>query len=149
MIITKATECWEKYIRDARRLLKPPEVILHIIPRWLSKRITAYRKKHNIYSASGCKQTDFQNVCCHILHQIGIDPYACTWLDHWGTSKGGPYGCCKDCFVSEPYGFDFTKAKIIEALCQALDLTWHVSSDTYWYPGRTVRITIHEKASEK
>jgi hypothetical protein len=122
-------------IEQARKLLQPSEVTLHKFPIWLKKRIAAYRKEHGIPAIS--KEMDFQNVICDIAD--------CHWLDHWGTSQTGHFVCCRDCFVSEPYDFTLKTAQALEAICQALGLVWHVTSDSWWNPGNTLRITIHEK----
>jgi len=138
----------EQKILDARRVLEPQEVKQGVIPGWLSKRLRAYWKRRGLDSP-GCCQASLHNAVYDIARQAGIDDNLEALLDHWGTSKGGPYVCCNKagrCFVSEPYGFGWTKARMLEAFCQALDLEWHASSNTWWNPGATIRITIHEKA---
>jgi len=123
-----------KLIDDARRLLKPGEVKLHKLPSWLAKRLRAYRKTHALVSVPSSM----------LLETLSS---ADRWLDHWGTSNVGPFSCCHKAlnFVSEPYDFGAKTAQAIDQFCDALGaLEWHVSSNTWWYPGRTVRVTIHE-----
>jgi len=70
------------------------------------------------------------------------------WLDHWGTSTENRFDCCAEagvCFVSEPYHFCGDTAKLLDALAKALDLTWHVLPNSYWYPGHTQRIVLHRR----
>lgn len=120
---TDAGQQQRKLIAEARQLLRPGEVKLHKTPPWLNKKLRAYHKRTQV----------------HLL----TEPWR--WLDHWGTSAG-PYSCCQGpVFVSEPYAFGFDEAEALMRFCDKLGgLTWHVSSNTWWYPGSTVRITIHE-----
>lgn len=39
-----AAETQKRHIEEARRLLKPREVSLNKVPRWLTERLRAYRK---------------------------------------------------------------------------------------------------------
>jgi len=127
---------------EMRQLLRAGAVDLHEVPSWLTQRIRAYRKAKGLEPVpSGLFQ--------HSL--LGIADGDFTWLDHWGESKKGPYTCCQTApnFVSEPYSFSSKDARSLDAFCNALGgLEWHVSSDTWWNPGRTVRITIHESVKK-
>jgi hypothetical protein len=136
----------ETKITEARKILKPCEVKQGEIPGWLSKRIRAYLKRRDI-PVSPCKQFALHEAFHDIVHEAGIDDTFERLFDHWGTSKGGPYVCCNEagrCFVTEPYGFGPTKALMTDAFCKALGLTWHVSSNSWWNPGATVCVSIHE-----
>ncbi len=136
----------EERITRARKILKPNEVKLGEIPGWLSKRVRAYLKRRDI-PVSPCKLYALHEAFHDIVCEAGIDDRFEQLFDHWGTSKGGPYVCCNEagrCFVTEPYGFGWTKARMAEAFCSTLGLTWHVSSNTWWNPGATVCISIHE-----
>jgi hypothetical protein len=126
---------------DVRRLLKPGEVKLHKVPPWLTKRLHVYRKAHALSRLPSSL----------ILEETIPIIDSGRWLDHWGTSNVGPFACCHKSlnFVSEPYEFGAREAKTLDRFCGALGggLQWHVSSNTWWYPGHTVRITIHEMQS--
>jgi hypothetical protein len=134
----------EQKIIDARKVLEPQEVKQGKVPGWLSKKVRAYCKRHELCTRGSAGEL-VREVLYDVQKSLGVEPY--TILDHWGTSVGGPYVCCNEaskCFVTEPYGFDFGKAQVLEAFCAILGLEWHVSSNTWWNPGATVRITIHE-----
>lgn len=136
-----------KRIEDARKLIGGVEVELHKLPVFLSKRINAYRRKEELPPARGCAWIILDETFVYIGKKADIDVSTCTLLDHWGQSKGGPYVCCRKagkCFVTEPYGVDSDKAHWLDVICDTLGLKWHVSSDTWWNPGGTLRVTIHE-----
>lgn len=136
-------------ILDARKVLEPGEVKLHVIPIWLSKRITAYRRL-NCLAPTSSRVWALQDAILEIARAAGLEPDF-RWLDHWGVSDSGPYSCChgkNKCFVAEPYGFSTRTALWLDAIADALDLTWHISSNTYWFPGSTIRIILHEKKHE-
>ena len=135
-------------MQNVRKMTNAQEVILHAIPRWFSERIAEYRKAHGMDVYAGCEYGEMKDAICTIVTLAGLDYHCCGLLDHWGTSIGGPYKCCYDageCFVIEPYGFGSEYAKMMDAIAGALNLEWHVSSNTWWCPGRTVRITLHKK----
>ena len=132
----------EKFIDDARRLLKPAEVKLHKIPTWLSVRLRAYRRANELS----------QVPLSMLVQTIGLVSDD-RWLDHWGACVSGPFVCCHKHkvlnFVSEPYDFGSETARSVDRFCERLgNMEWHVSSNTWWYPGSTVRITIHETSKE-
>jgi hypothetical protein len=129
-----------KLIEDSRLLLKPCEVKLHSTPPWLNKRLRDYRRSRKLDTVP------ISMLLTWTIQDIGHQE---RWLDHWGTSVRGPFACCNNTaklnFVSEPYGFSRNTAKELDLFCDVLGgLDWHVSSNTFWYPGATVRITIHE-----
>lgn len=132
-----------KRIEEARILLDPGEVKPNEVPPWLSKRLTTYRQQHG-------KVIDYSpdRASTHMLQEDTLRQLFSTGLDHYGTSDRGPFKCCHQGlnFVSEPYEFTTKTAQCLDAFCAALGgLKWHVSSDTWWNPGHTLRITIHEK----
>ena len=137
-----------KRIEDARKLIGGVEVELHKLPVFLSKRVNAYRRREGLSPARGCAWIILDETFAHIAEKAGIDVSACTLVDHWGQSKGGPYVCCQKagkCFVTEPYGgMDSRRANWLDVICDTLGLIWHATSDTWWNPGGTIRITIHE-----
>ena len=125
-------------IEKVRYLLKPGEVKLGNIPPWLVRRLRAYRKTQEL---------DILPVSMLLPQSVHDISSQSTWLDHWGTSTVGPFTCCgkRPVLVSEPYSFGKNDAADLDKFSHVLGgLDWHVSSNAYWYPGRTVRITIHE-----
>jgi hypothetical protein len=126
------------FIADARRLLKPNEVKLHKTPAWLTKRLRAYRK------ACSLAPIPSSMLLVDTLNHNG--QWNC-WLDHWGTGDG-PYVCChkSPCLISEPYDFGPREARDLNVFCREVGgIIWHVSPNAWWFPGSTVRITIHEE----
>ena len=128
----------EETINAVRRLIQVKEPVLHRIPSWLTKRLRAFGRRQHVggYSAEMIMQSYM--------------PCSMHWLDHWGTLKPGC--CCSDAaaFVSEPYGLTDKDAKEVTRFCEALGgLSWHVEADSWWYPGSTVRIVIHDVRTEK
>lgn len=138
----------QPFIKAARRLLKPTRVRLHDFPGWLSKRSRAYLRREGVPTRFTGYHA-FEEVLLHIGKKLNITGPR-SLLDHDGTSKGGRYVCCQEaagkCYVTEPYGFSFDYHRLCEAVSEALDIKYHVSSDTYWNPGATIRITFHQKA---
>jgi len=125
-------------IDRARVLLNPPKVKLHKMPDWFTKRLRSFAK------ANGLKQPyDYVQTQDLLIPICG----STSWLDHWGTTELGPFVCCRHepNFVAEPYSFSEREAKSLMRLSESLNVEWHVTSDTWWNPGNTVRITIHEK----
>lgn len=132
-VIDQARLIQNKFLADARLLLKPGEVESEKIPVWLSKRVTAFCREHKASDHSAFLRLH------NAVRMTAFD--ACSsWLDHWGYSKNtqGQYD-----FVSEPYAFFTREAKSVEAFCEALGgLCWYLSSNSWWYPGHTHRIVI-------
>jgi hypothetical protein len=138
----QAAETQKRHIEEARRLLKPRAVSLNKVPRWLTERLRAYRKAQSFDAVPTSML--LQSTAAAIQSNVGG-----SWLDHWGTATGGPFKCCHEApnFVSEPYSFDATMADSLNRFCDALGLTWHLSSNSWWYPGSTVQLVLHEKAA--
>jgi hypothetical protein len=136
-----------KTIAAARRLLKPEKVTLGKIPSWLIRRVKTYAQQHEIIF-NGCRDDSLHSVMLHVAEQAGLDIHSAGLLDHWGVAKGGRYHCCHKSegnFVSEVYDFSTTDALFWDAFCKALDLTWHITANSWWYPSHTLRVTVHEK----
>ena len=135
-----------KWIDDVRRFIRPAcKVEPDKLPPWLVTRLRAWRKRNRLDPVPTAL----------LLYDMQPDwtfGGGSSWLDHWGTSKAGPFKCCHRGvnFVSEPYEFGPEKAALLNRFCEALGggLVWHVSSDSWWYPMHTVRITIHEQEAK-
>lgn len=68
-----------------------------------------------------------------------------SWVDHAGIGRG-EFACCAAigaCYISEPYEFGKEDAEDINAFCDRHGLDWHVSANSWHYPGHTIRIIIH------
>ncbi len=115
-----------EFIDAARKLLKPNPVTLGE-PQWLHE-ILAFK-----YGDTP-------------LYEI-LQRYNCAWSkDHAGTSKGS-YGCCPDdCYVLEPYGTCGKELIGLEKFCADNNLSIHVDSNSYHFPGKTIRIIMHPQA---
>ena len=62
------------------------------------------------------------------------------WLDHYGvTTEQG-----KAVFVSEPYDLMPNGIEGIVRFAKACGCEWYVTADSYWFPGRTVRVVFRE-----
>lgn len=86
--------------------------------------VDTYRVSHDAFSRLSCLEA-------------ALD--LSDWLDHWGSinTEYGTY------FVSEPYGFTPSWAPSINRLCEFLGARWQVESNSWHYPGHTVRILIY------
>ena len=113
-------------IEAARKLLRPRPVKLNKYPRWLLRRVRALGECHRPLPIEFIARGQIQTMA--------------VWLDHCGTSDDDS----RESFVSEPYRFASLDARELDSFCEALGLTWYLSSNSWWYPGRTVRIVIHE-----
>lgn len=122
----------ETLIATARWLLRPAPVRLHHVPNWLRRRILR---------TLGCRDglTKGPNVLMHAVSRT-TKPSASSWLDHWGSSRQNDVTV----FVTEPYSVTEGCLQAVGAFCRVLHLEWYVSSNTWWFPGRTVRIVIYE-----
>ncbi len=114
-------------IAAARKLLKSSPVTLWACPRWLRWRIESVEKGTWL---------PMEYLFGEQLHTTA------RWLDHWGTSRIGS----RSVFVSEPYDFDLDDAKEVDVFCKTLGLGWYLSSNSWWYPGRTIRIVFYEES---
>ncbi len=66
------------------------------------------------------------------------------WIDHPGRIRL-PDG--RWALASEPYQFFDYHREQIETFCRTLGLTYEFSERSWWYPGRTVRLTVAENLS--
>lgn len=121
-----------RQIQAARELLKPSEVRLHHVPRWLARRIRAKLGKspRSYHSAFD----DVQRAAAATAANGSA-----YWLDHFGstTFKGRP------AFVAEPY---LSADMIPDAIrfAELLGLTFDIRPNSWWYPGQTTRLVFQE-----
>jgi hypothetical protein len=142
-----AAEVRDRQIKAAREILQPRKVKLGQIPAWLNVRLRAYRRRRTWPDTRYSCDDSFSDTIRRIAEEATVKDMP-WWLDHWGTCIENRYDCCAKagvCFVSEPYHFCGDTAKLLDALAKALDLTWHVLPNSYWYPGHTQRIVLHQR----
>lgn len=112
----KACAAQEARIEQLRSILKPSEV-REGYPSWMKR--------------DWMKEVEFSRS---------------DWVDHIGRAKPSEFACChdhKEVFISETYNFGFDDAYEVERFCQKHNLVWHVSANSWHFPGRTIRIIIH------
>ena len=122
-----------EFIHRARELLKPSEVRLHHVPNWFRLRML---------KAFGCSDGD--TTGWDVLHRavrihFGDNAH---WLDHFGSTKyAGSVA-----FASEPYEMAVTPDAVarLDAFTEKLGIKWHLSANSFWYPGWTIRILLYE-----
>jgi len=121
-----------RQIQAARELLKPSEVRLHHVPRWLARRIKAAlgKSSRRYYSAFDEVQRAAAATAAN---------GSAYWLDHFGstTLHGRP------AFVAEPY---LSPSMIPDAIrfAELLGLTFDILPNSWWFPGRTTRLVFQE-----
>ena len=128
-MISEAASKQEEFIQAARKLLKPGAIKLWGAPVWFKK---AYRK-----SFGGCKRTEYGDVVTRLANNHGF-----AWLDHFGESV---WYSGEKIFVSEPYQITNKDHSQISELARELDCEYRISSNSWWYPGHTIRIEFYEK----
>ena len=123
-------------IKAARELLEPTPLKKGKIPIWFSKKITKFAREHNI-------DNDLSSVCWYISEQLGINnPW---WIDHWGAGRDDRYNNTGICFISEPYGIGTDDLRLLDSLCDSMDISYYISANSYHFPGKTIRIVICEE----
>lgn len=131
MPVTDKRTATQREIDTAREILKPTPVRLHHVPRWLAKRLRVYQR-----TWGGRKSpTSGHGLLDEARRKLAIPGH---WLDHAGSTKIGGV----EVFVSEPYGFTPDMARGLDQLSKDTGLEWWVESNSWWYPGHTVRIVI-------
>ena len=126
-----------RFIADARAVLRPSEVKLHRVPGWLRLRLL---------KAFGCRDHDTSGcgVLQHAMKHLAGNGWLDGWMDHWGSSTIGD----RRVFVAEPYTLTLAEHGAIERLCAAIDCECWLSSNSWWYPGHTLRIVITPKRED-
>ncbi len=120
---------------DVRKILKTEEVKLHKAPKWFLDALARYAKKTGVESN---RRHRFM-----LVDEIVSRNLPGNWLDHWGKMKW----LDDEAFVSEPYGFDASDAMKLDHLCSEIvpGTEWILSPNSWWYPGRTIRIIVCKK----
>ncbi len=117
---------------EARRLLQPSEVNLRHIPNWFRKRLMkVYGCEHGLRAGLDV-----------LGHARRVNDW--TWLDHRGSTTWRG----QTAFVSEPYNLTAGELQQIADMCERCGLHYHVSANSWWNPGRTIRILIFEPEEE-
>jgi len=115
-----------QYLAAAREILQPNPVIRGEEPAWLQKILSDEYAEFPLSS---------------VLRGMADEHIHC--IDHWGISAGDHHTDPEDCFVSEPYGILLGELKAVEKFCKKHNLTWYVSSNSWHYPGKTIRLVIY------
>ncbi len=115
-------------IAAAREILQPNPVIKGKYPVWLRKILD---KEYATFSLSS------------VLSNLANETITC--IDHWGISAGYYSGDPEYCFVAEPYGIGHKELAVIEKFCKKHNLKWYVSSNSWHFPGKTIRLVIRPK----
>lgn len=131
MTTTEASK-QEQTIEKARLILKPSPVRLHHMPRWF---IAGVRRSHGRLLYNSAITTLENGPYCRTTH----------WLDHWGSTDY--HG--KQCFVSEPYNLSAEAIKAISDFCRDAGFCWEILSNSWWYPGSTLRLLIYRREDGK
>ena len=101
----------------------------------LTRQVAAKRRYTMLFMTSPDKLAS--TITSKLCWTIGVRPgvvhtYAATKLD--------------DASCPNRMGLAGPKPECLRHFARGLDLEWHASSNTWWNPGATIRITIHEKA---
>lgn len=121
----------QKQIEEARLLLKPTPVKIGHMPRWFA---VGVRKAHGRLVYSSAEATLMNGPYCRER-----------WLDHWGSTDY--HG--KPCFVSEPYNLSLRAIEAIHDFCRDAGFEWRLCSNSWWYPGHTLRVLIYRPKPDK
>lgn len=120
------------WIEQARKLLGPSPVRLHHVPGWFSK---AIRKAYGRSRPTTPAGEAMQGLLRHHWTE--------RWLDHWGSTRH----CAQVAFVAEPYGITEQEVALIATIASDLGCDWRLCSNSWWYPGSTLRILFYPKAA--
>ena len=126
----------QERFRQLRKLLKPTEVRLHHVPNWFRRRLL---------KVFGCSHgyTGGWFVLDHARKQHFGDN--ARWLDHWGSTKYRS----GTAFVSEPYQVSPETVALLDSFAKRIGVDWHLSANSWWYPGWTIRILFCEQTGAR
>jgi hypothetical protein len=113
--------------RELRDVLKPSPVKLHALPGWFRKRVR--------------RRFDLRRVHYSIEQWLFTDVLTRQWLDHWGQTE---LPCGRTAFVSEPYLPIDWPLESVSTLAAELGIQSFVTTNSWWYPGSTIRIVLYE-----
>lgn len=122
----------EQQIAGDRDRLGVSEVRLHHVPNWFRLAVLRAFKAPYRYHTAGWAA---------IYRLQAVDERCCRWIDHWGSTKVAG----QQIFVSEPYNLTDDHRNSIQQICDAINCDWYESSLSWWYPGHTVRVGIHQR----
>ena len=71
--------------------------------------------------------------------------FACHWLDHWGKATWR----CQSVFVAEPYHLTAADVLEIDTIARTIGCEWEIDSNSWHFPGETIRLVFHEKETER
>jgi hypothetical protein len=125
-------------IEWSRQVLHTSSVELHKVPNWLRYKLMAANKRRGWQPAGG-RGGVFQLQT--FLSRSGLNSTG--WCDHWGTAYEAT-GHGFD-FVAEPY---LSPSHLSESFrfSIAIGVRAYVSANSWWYPGRTIRLGFYPYA---
>lgn len=123
----------EQRIAEARTVLQPSRVRLHHVPDWFRRRLL---KAFEGRQRWGHRATDGWSVLQNAINQLPSD----RWADHCGSTTIHK----RPAFVAEPYGVSESDLASIAELARRSGCEWFISSNSWWYPGATIRIAFVE-----
>ncbi len=120
-------------IQIGREALRPTEVEGGKLPADLRKRLLELKRQKKISPSWGTTGNED-------LLRAAVDA-ACKsddWLDHYGKTILHD----REVFVSEPYGLRLECLQDIQAFAQLVGLGYRILSNSWHYPGQTIRIAF-------
>ncbi len=125
-----------EFIAAARNLLEPSPVRLHHVPNWFRLRLLR---------AYGCDRGDTSGFAMLCFATTGCACSLPTWIDHWGSCDHRG----KTAFVTEPYSLAPADLQQIDAIAKRCGIAWHITSNSWWFPGSTIRVLLYESEAGK
>lgn len=122
-----------QHIEAARELLKPSPVRHHHVPDWLRRRCLKR------FGTGGNGDTSGWHVIHHAVEQV-VDGRSRHWLDHFGSTTIGD----RRAFAIEPYNLTRPCLADVFRLGDELGLDVEIDANSWWYPGRTIRVLFFE-----
>jgi hypothetical protein len=120
-------------IHERRKKFQPSEVRLHHVPNWMRLMLL---RKCGTRTPGWTKGSD---LIWHLDHLCGGDHRRI--LDHWGSTITS---CGRRDFVTEPYMDAELACLVARRVARAIHCEFYVSDNSWWFPGRTIRIGFIE-----
>lgn len=122
-------------------IVQASPVQLHTIPTWLGELLLEVTGTEPAYGAPA----DYHVALWHALEENEFDGddaagKETVWLRHWGTAIVDE----REVFVSELWRITSATMQDIEWFAQYVGCAFYISGQSWWKPGRTVRVVLHE-----
>lgn len=120
-------------INALRKLLKPGEVRLHHLPSWVGNALRKAFKQRKYDDPVSCLFNAFR----------GMESI----VDHWGSiDPASDLAFRLRPFVLEPYSISAERLARCEEVARVCGANVVVEANSWWYPGRTIRIAFYNQA---